>query len=137
MNELLNSILSVLGDNVISVIVFGSYTRRKDYNDIDVFILTKRQLSEDEIIELREKEPRIHVFNYTPQTLKHIPILFLYNVSMGMILYDENDYMKTIFDRLTKKLKEVNAFVSESTLIIPKPHSVKDIINYVFRGSVM
>ena len=129
----LNDVLNVLGDNVISVIVFGSYVRRKEYNDIDVFILTKRELTEDEIIRLHEKEPKIHVFNYTPQTLKHIPILFLYNVSLGTILYDENDYMKTVFDKLTKKLKQVNAFVSEHMIIIPKLHTTEEeIINYVF-----
>jgi len=131
-DELLNIILDVLGDNVISVVVFGSYVKGSDYDDIDVFILTYKRISDDELGELKKRNKKLHVFNYTLDMLKDMGLLFLYNMSLGYVIYDKNNFMKNVFNKLKQKLSEVNAIVSRRMIIIPKPHTEEEIINYVF-----
>lgn len=144
LEKLLKLLSAKLGDNLISVVVYGSVARktaRKD-SDIDLLIiadsLPKGRMKRQELFLEVEKplEPAINKLwnegfyvDFSPiilsveEALKIRPI-YLDMVEDAIILYDKNGLFNRILNRLRKRLKELGAkriWVSDKWYWILKP----------------
>ncbi|AAK41698.1 nucleotidyltransferase domain-containing protein [Saccharolobus solfataricus] len=127
--EIVEAFLKVYGDNLVSIVLFGSYARgdqRKD-SDIDLLIVLdkiedryevfKKFFEVEKILdltvykELRQKgyNPYVSpIFLDVEKATKFRP-LYIDIVFDAKILYDKNDVMKNTFERVRKRLEELGA----------------------------
>ena len=129
LGKLLDVMLRVLGDNLVSLVVFGSVARceaRSD-SDIDLLIVVR----EAPRSRLRRQEMFLEIERYIEKDLEDLmeqgfyvdfsPIiktieeakrftpLYLDMVEDAVILYDRDDFFKQILDSLRSRLRELGA----------------------------
>ena len=129
LKRLLDIMLDVLGDNLVSVVVFGSVARceaRRD-SDIDLLIVVREaprsRLRRQEMFLEIEKRIERDVEDLTEQEFyidfspiiktveeaKRFTPLYLDMVEDAVILYDRNNFFKQILDNLRSRLRELGA----------------------------
>jgi len=129
LSRLLNALLAHFGDNLVSLVVYGSVARvsaRRD-SDIDLLIvansLPRGRMERQNIFLKVEKnlEPEIndlwekgfHV-DFSPIILsveeaQRIRPIYLDMVEDAVIIYDKDDFFKKVLDRLRRRLEELGA----------------------------
>lgn len=129
LEELVRCSLEVFGDNLVSIVLYGSYARGEQTpsSDLDVLIVLE-ELPEDRF-ELHRLLDRVEellgpCFNQLAQMGYRVvlsPIvlsrsqasvfrpLYIDLVFDAKILYDKNGFMKNILDKVRKKLEELGA----------------------------
>ena len=127
--ELVDAFLKVYGDDLISLVIFGSYARgeqRRD-SDIDLLIVLKeikdryevmrKFLLAEDILEntlypkLREKgfEPYISPIIYDVKTATKFRPLYMLMIFEAKILYDREGIMSKTLERIRRRLEELGA----------------------------
>ncbi|ACP37316.1 nucleotidyltransferase domain-containing protein [Saccharolobus islandicus] len=127
--ELVDAFLKVYGDDLISLVLFGSYARgeqRRD-SDIDLLVVLKeiknryevmrKFLLAEDILEntlyprLREKgfEPYISPIIYDVQTATRFRPLYIMMVFEARILYDREGVMTKTLEKIRRRLEELGA----------------------------
>ncbi len=121
--EFVRSLQSSFGKNLVSIVLFGSIARGdfSENSDIDILVIAKnfpKKFSKriDLFIPIVEKArkkspnyPFIQVYPLTMnEALKNRPI-YLDLITDAIILYDEENFMMNILNKLFKKLKELGA----------------------------
>ncbi len=127
--EVLKALRKVFGDKLISVVLYGSVARgdmRKD-SDIDLLIvvegLPKSRFRRQDLFEkvYREVEPlldklvdegyyiAISPVMKTPEEASRFSPLYIDMVEDAIILYDKNNFMRNVLDRVRRKLRELGA----------------------------
>lgn len=129
LSKLLEALEELLGDKLISLIVFGSVARgeAKGDSDIDLLVvaedLPRSRLARQDIFMraeehlaglLDELESRgVHVdfspLLKTPEEASRITPLYLDMVEDAVILYDRNGFFESILRRLKSRLEELGA----------------------------
>lgn len=124
-----DAVLKVFNDKLVSLVLYGSYARGdpKPESDIDLLIVL-RKLPEDRIelhkfidrIEenLEESYSSLEKIGYKPilspiildkDTASRIRPLYLDIVFDAKILFDEDDFIKNVFERLKRRLETLHA----------------------------
>lgn len=121
--EFLRNLKSFFDKNLVSVILFGSIARGdfSENSDIDIIVIAKnfpKDFSKriDLFIPIVEKArkkapnyPFIQVYPLTMnEALKNRPI-YLDLITDAIILYDEENFMMNVLNKLFKKLKDLGA----------------------------
>lgn len=127
--KLLDNLLSALGDNLVSLIVYGSVARgqmRKD-SDIDLLVIANglptsrfERIRVFNTVEdmLMEDLERLYKDGYaitlspvikTPEEAQKISALYLDIVEDGVIIYDKENFFEKILERLSRKLEKLGA----------------------------
>ncbi|ADB86229.1 nucleotidyltransferase domain-containing protein [Saccharolobus islandicus] len=127
--ELVDAFLKVYGDDLIYLVLFGSYARgeqRRD-SDIDLLVVLKeiknryevmrKFLLAEDILEntlyprLREKgfEPYISPIIYDVQTATRFCPLYIMMVFEARILYDREGVMTKTLEKIRRRLEELGA----------------------------
>ncbi|BCU67745.1 hypothetical protein HS7_11820 [Sulfolobales archaeon HS-7] len=127
--ELVDAFLKVYGEDLISLVLFGSYARgeqRKD-SDIDVLVVLKeindryevmkKFIKVDDILEttlypeLRKEgfDPYVSPVIYDVNTAARFRPLYIMVVFEARILYDRGGVMEKTFYRIRKRLEELGA----------------------------
>jgi len=129
LEKLVKALLEKLGDNLVSVVIYGSVARgeaRRD-SDVDLLIIARnlprsRFARQDLFIEVEEKleedlerlkEEGYHVdFSpvlLTPEEAARTRPLYLDMVEDAVILYDESGFFAGVLARLRARLEELGA----------------------------
>ncbi|MEM2938796.1 MAG: nucleotidyltransferase domain-containing protein [Candidatus Bathyarchaeia archaeon] len=129
LERLLELILARLGDNLVSVVVYGSVARgspRRD-SDVDILIVAdslpeSRMKRQELFLEIEEPlEPIINNLwdkgfrtDFSPIILSveeasRIRPIYLDMVEDAIILYDKNGFFSKVIDRLRGRLKDLGA----------------------------
>ncbi len=124
-----DAVLKVFKDKLVSLVLYGSYARGdpKPESDIDLLIVL-RTLPEDRIklhklidrVEenLKELYLSLEEIGYKPilspiildeDTASRIRPLYLDIVFDAKILFDKDDFIKNVFERLKRRLETLNA----------------------------
>ncbi|QGA68168.1 nucleotidyltransferase domain-containing protein [Sulfolobus sp. E11-6] len=127
--EIIDAFLNIYGNNLVSIVLFGSYARGDQRKDSDIDLLVVLEKIEDryevyrkffdveKIIEktlykdLKEKgyNPYISpIFLDTDGATKFRP-LYIDIVFDAKIIYDKYEIMKKTFERVKKRLEELGA----------------------------
>ncbi|MEM2073408.1 MAG: nucleotidyltransferase domain-containing protein [Nitrososphaeria archaeon] len=124
-----DAILKVFGDQLISLVLFGSYARGepRPESDIDLLIVLRTLPVErielhkliDKVEEnLKELYSGLMAIGYKPvlspivldvDTASRIRPLYLDIVFDAKILFDKSDFIKNVFERLRKRLETLHA----------------------------
>ncbi|MEM4177649.1 MAG: nucleotidyltransferase domain-containing protein [Nitrososphaeria archaeon] len=124
-----DAILKVFGDQLISLVLFGSYARGepRPESDIDLLIVLRTLPLErielhkliDKVEEnLKELYSGLLAIGYKPvlspivldvDTASRIRPLYLDIVFDAKILFDKSDFIKNVFERLRKRLETLHA----------------------------
>ncbi|WP_221290379.1 nucleotidyltransferase domain-containing protein [Stygiolobus caldivivus] len=128
LEKLVNLMKEKLGDDLVSVVVFGSIARgdyRRD-SDIDLFIViknlpktvTERVILFDQFEVMLEGDlERLMDDGYyvtfspilkTPEEAGHFSPLYMDMTQDAVILYDVNGFFKGVLDKARKKLEELD-----------------------------
>jgi predicted nucleotidyltransferase len=125
---LAESFIKVFGKNLVSVVLFGSYARG-DFNkesDIDVLVVLEdtadrysclkmidhvEEILEPHFSKFRQKgfKPYISPILLNRVQAESVRPLYLDIVFDYEILYDKDDFIKTVFDSLRRKLEKYGA----------------------------
>ncbi|MDI6885919.1 MAG: nucleotidyltransferase domain-containing protein [archaeon] len=129
-NLIVGSLKRTLKKNLISVVLFGSVAREEavEGSDIDILLILKtfeNFKSRFDVFNEIEKEMRtskeyrdleenklgtlISPVPLTSDEIKKNPPILLDVVTDGIILYDTDNFMKTILTNLKKRLEEIGA----------------------------
>jgi predicted nucleotidyltransferase len=127
--DLLNTLLLVFKDNLVSVVVYGSVARgqmRRD-SDLDLLIVAEKlpasrferiamfNRAEDAVEKsLEELSEKGYFVTFSPiiktvEEAERISPLYLDMVDEGIIVYDRNSFFEKILEKLSKKLMELGA----------------------------
>ncbi|MEM4141108.1 MAG: nucleotidyltransferase domain-containing protein [Nitrososphaeria archaeon] len=124
-----DAILKVFGDQLISLVLFGSYARGepRPESDIDLLIVLRTLPLErielhkliDKVEEnLKELYSGLLAIGYKPvlspivldvDTASRIRPLYLDIVFDAKILFDKSDFIKNVFERLRKRMETIHA----------------------------
>ncbi|MCD6312352.1 MAG: nucleotidyltransferase domain-containing protein [Thaumarchaeota archaeon] len=118
--KLTENLLEVFGEELVSVTLFGSAARgeSREDSDIDLLIVIENlpkdrferyELYREAEEKLGDEASRISPILKTPEEASRMSPLYLDLVEDSIILYDKNDFMKKILERLRKKLKNLGA----------------------------
>ncbi len=127
--KLLDALLDVFGDKLVSVVVYGSVARgeARRGSDLDLLIIiedlprsrferTRMYLrAEEKIDDLLDKlldegyAVSISPIIKTPDEAKHVSPLYLDMVEDAVIVYDKDGFFKKILLNLKRKLEELGA----------------------------
>jgi hypothetical protein len=129
LEELVKALHEKLGDDLVSVVVYGSVARgeaRQD-SDIDILVVARnlpksRLARQDLFIEVEEKikdkiavvEQQGYLVDFspiilTPEEAEKTRPLYLDMVYDAIILYDKDNFFTKILERLESRLKELGA----------------------------
>lgn len=128
-SKILKVLLSMFGDRLVSLIVYGSVARgdAKQSSDLDLLImvegLPKSRFDRNKIFDMVEDllikdledlhASGCHVvlspILKTPEEARKISSLYLDMVEDAVIVYDKNRFFESILVRLSRKLKELGA----------------------------
>lgn len=127
--KLLDELLFALGDNLVSLIVYGSVARgqmRKD-SDMDLLVISKglptsrfERIRVFDMVEdtLTEDLEKLYKNGYaitlspvikTPEEAQKISALYLDIVEDGVIIYDKENFFEKILERLSRNLEKLGA----------------------------
>jgi hypothetical protein len=109
------------GDDLIGVVLYGSYARgeAREESDVDLFVIARglpekwydRQVYLHNPLQGIEGAPLILALGKTPEEFeKHFPSLYLDIGLDGVILYDKDGYT-------TRKLERIREIIKESGLV--------------------
>ncbi|MFQ6052097.1 MAG: nucleotidyltransferase domain-containing protein [Candidatus Hydrothermarchaeota archaeon] len=123
--ELINKFIGLLrrnfGSDLVSVVLFGSYTTDKHTWDSDIDLLVVLDnLPENQMIRSELTSEIVSVFNLkhgitispiflTRKEAKVTQPFYLDMVSEGQILYDRGEFMKKKLEEVRRKLEELGA----------------------------
>ena len=128
-NELLKSLKEILGDNLISLSIFGSVARgeaRVD-SDIDLLIIAKELPSsrikrveifesvEDKLQKYIDKLYDEGIYTYfspiilTCEEASKVPPIFLDMVEDSILIYDKDKFLENLLKKIYKRLQELGA----------------------------
>lgn len=127
--KLLEALLSAFGEKLVSVIVYGSVARgeTKKSSDIDLLVvieeLPKSRLSRGRLFDAVEDSLTgdletllnkgysiaLSPIIRTPEEAKKVSPIYLDMVEDAIIVYDRDDFFRSILARLSEKLKELGA----------------------------
>ena len=119
-DKLVKHLLKFFGDRLVSVIVYGSVGRGEasEESDIDLLVvvkdLPKSRFERQRIFSRIEEEigrdsAKFSPILKTPEEASRITPLYLDLVEDSIILYDRDDFMKKVLDRLRRRLEELGA----------------------------
>lgn len=129
LGKLLNALLAHFGDNLVTLVVYGSVARgsaRQD-SDIDLLIvanaLPRSRMERQDIFLKVEKnlEPEINdlwekgfYIDFSPIILsaeeaRRIRPIYLDMVEDAVIIYDRDDFFRRVLNRLKRRLEELGA----------------------------
>lgn len=127
-NALVESFLRVFGDRLISLVLYGSYARGdfSKNSDIDLIVVLNTAVDRYNLhLELDKVEellaPILKCFNshgYNPvlspivlsvDLARNMRPLYLDVVFDARILYDKDNFISTVFEKLRRKLREYGA----------------------------
>ncbi|MGC9086852.1 MAG: nucleotidyltransferase domain-containing protein [Thermoproteota archaeon] len=128
-SKILKALLSVFGDRLISLVVYGSVARgeARQSSDVDLLIVVEglpesrfeRNKIFDTVEDLLSKDLEdLHASGYyvalspilkTPEEARKISSLYLDMVEDAVIVYDRNGFFESVLVRLSNKLKELGA----------------------------
>jgi len=124
------SLEKTLGERLVSVVLFGSVARGdvSDYSDIDLLIVAKNlpesrfdkvrlfdeaeDLCSDELRAIYESygvRPCFSPIIKDVEEAGRVSPLYLDIAEDGVILYDKDDFMKNLLERLQRRLRELGA----------------------------
>ena len=120
LDEFLQKCKQKFGDNLISIILFGSYARgmATEYSDVDLLIiaknLPKRRIERYKIIRdiildfIYEYEINISPILIKPEELSHKNISpLIYGILTGYkVIYDKDNFWKNYLERIKPIIKE-------------------------------
>jgi predicted nucleotidyltransferase len=120
LDEFLKKCKEKFGDNLISIILFGSYARETatEYSDVDLLIiaknLPKRRIERYKIIRdiildfIYEYEINISPILIRPEELSHKNISpLIYGILTGYkVIYDKDNFWKNYLERIKPIIKE-------------------------------
>jgi predicted nucleotidyltransferase len=120
LDEFLQRCKQKFGDNLISIILFGSYARgtATEYSDVDLLIiaknLPKRRIERYKIIRdiildfIYEYEINLSPILIKPEELSHKNISpLIYGILTGYkVIYDKNNFWKNYLERIKPIIKE-------------------------------
>lgn len=109
--------VKLFGNNLISIVLFGSYARKgySAYSDMDIIIVLERE--NNNISKLRkeflirfEKKLDLHIFTKEEviQNFNDFSPLFTTLLLGKQILFDRNMFFKKQFKEFTKKMMQMN-----------------------------
>ena len=118
--KLVKHLLKFFGDRLVSVVLYGSVGRGEasEESDIDLLIvaedLPKSRFERLRIFSMIEEElgedaARFSPILKTPEEASRITPLYLDLVEDSIILYDKDDFMRRVLDRLRRRLRELGA----------------------------
>jgi len=123
--NILTPLVSILkekwGDDLISVVAFGSYVKgtEREESDIDVLVVKKifsksRLKRREEFLNIKSQLPenlknKLMAILYTPEEVKVKKFFYLGILNNHFILYDRDDFFSGIMDEFREKLKEIGA----------------------------
>jgi len=121
LNEFLNKCKEKFGDDLISIILFGSYARgtATEYSDIDLLVIVKnlpeRRIDRHKVL---RDEVLYFIFKYgvniSPILIKPTDLLpkeinpLMYGILTGYkIIYDKNDFWKNYIEKIKPIVKRM------------------------------
>lgn len=115
-NNIINCLKEYLGENLLSVILFGSHAYKGYGRDIDLIVILKQDISFEKSIDIKMKLLKILNYKSIPDiiffTLEDFldnlkPGIFLSGLALGYkILYDKiliDKYIKKFMEELSKE----------------------------------
>lgn len=129
LNEMVEIMKKEFGEDLISVVLYGSVARGDNRNDSDVdLLIVIKDLPKDSMLKrIRLFETRVedklnldelwHKGYYvslspmlkTPEEAERISPLYLDMVYDAIVLYDKDDFFTNVLRRLSKRLEELGA----------------------------
>lgn len=130
LSALLEGLKKSIGENLVSVVLYGSYARghMRPESDIDLLIVAEelsnssldRQAYFTQILnEVMESfkgtagqtgwTPYISAILKTPQEANRISRIYFDMIEEAKILYDKNDFFKGVLEKVKEKLKKLGA----------------------------
>lgn len=127
--DLLDAIKKVLGDSLISVVVYGSVARgeaRAD-SDIDILVIVENlpasRVGRVKLFEIAEDMVEHHVAGLydrgvyvcfspiilTPDEVKRVPPILLDMIEDAIVVYDPKGFFSKLLDKVAARLKELGA----------------------------
>ncbi|RKZ22401.1 nucleotidyltransferase domain-containing protein [bacterium] len=116
--RMLNILKEKLGDELVSYAVFGSTARgtAREMSDIDVIVIVKKDTEEalKTFMEARNEIEDVYPPYFSPvitteEELRKNPYILLDITEDGIIMYDRNNTLHNLLERLRKRLEELGA----------------------------
>ncbi len=145
---LIEAFLKVFNDELVSLVLYGSYARReaRPDSDVDVIVVVKDRLRDrfkvhsmiDRVEELlrplmmkfkrKGYAPVLSPYILTEGQAKVFRPLYIDVVFDAKILYDRNDFMKNILEKVRKRLEELGARrvrIGKKWVVVLKPEKYR------------
>lgn len=126
-HHLLTRLLDIYGDDLVSVVLFGSYARKNysETSDVDLIVVTKKEKRSDlsklkiECLKRFEKSTDIHVFTKkeAKENLMNFSPMFSTLLLGKEILFDRGMFFKDTFEEFRKEISKHDVRYGEKNKI--------------------